>query len=186
MNTLEVIKAALPWIGTAISGPFGGVAASFLGDKLGLTSATIDTVKSVLQGMTPEKLAELKIHDDDFAFKMAQLGYDQLYRLEQLNTQQTDSVNKTMQAESASEHWPTYSWRPAIGFAVAWNLWVGSIIVLLAYTIRPELVPKVPEMLTALAGLNAVALPILGIASYFRGKAQADPNVQTAQITIKG
>lgn len=186
MNPMDLIKTALPWIGTALGGPLGGIAASFVGDKLGLPAATVDTVKAVLGGMTPEKLAELRVADNEFQVKMAALGYDQIYRLEQLNIQNAADVNKTMQAEAAAEHWPTYSWRPAIGFAVAFNLMASSIIVFIAYVFKPELVPAIPAMLTAQAGLNAVALPVLGVASYFRGKAQADPAIQTTVVSAKG
>lgn len=186
MNPTELIKSALPWIGTALAGPLGGIAASFVGDKLGLPAATIDTVKAVLGGMTPEKLAELHVADNEFQLKMAALGYDQIYRLEQLNTQNASDVNKTMQAEAAAEHWPTYSWRPAIGFAVAFNLMSASLLVFIAYIFKSELVSAIPAMLTAQAGLNAVAMPVLGIASYFRGKAQADPAIQTTVVSTKG
>jgi hypothetical protein len=190
MNPLDIIKAALPWIGTALGGPLGGAAASFIGDKLGLPSATVSTITSVLSGMSPDKLAELKEHDQDFQLKMAQMGYDQVYKLEQLNQQfaseSANAVNKTMQLEVTSEHWPTYSWRPAIGFSVAFNLMSASLVVFIAYMFKPDLVPQIPGMLTAQAGLNAVAMPILGIASYFRGKAQADPTVQTTPVSSKG
>lgn len=190
MNPLDIIKAALPWIGTALGGPLGGAAASFVGDKLGIPSATVDTIKSVLGGMSPEKLAELKQADNDFQLKMTQLGYDQLYRLEALETQAEQAgatdINKTMQLEASSEHWPTYTWRPAIGLAVAFNLLSSSLVVFVAYMFKPSLVSQLPGMLTAQAGLNAVAMPILGIASYFRGKAQADPAVQTIPVGAKG
>jgi hypothetical protein len=36
MNTTEIIKDILPWLGTALGGPLGGIAAGFIGDKLGL------------------------------------------------------------------------------------------------------------------------------------------------------
>jgi hypothetical protein len=180
MNTLDIIKAALPWIGTALGGPLGGAAASFVGDKLGIPAATVDTVKSVLAGMSPEKLAEFKAHDDDFAFKMAQAGYDQLYRLEQLNvqaaTQSASDVNKTMQAEVGAEHWPSYSWRPFIGFM--FGLYIAAMFILPLFHVTPV---KLDSELVLTIGA------ILGVASFFRGKAQADPNVQnTSNVTQKG
>jgi hypothetical protein len=96
-----------------------------------------------------------------------------------------------MQAEAAAEHWPTYSWRPAIGFAVAFNLISASIVVFIAYIFKPTLVSDIPNMLTAQAALNGVAMPILGIASWFRGKAQANDTAlpvttQTTVVTKKG
>jgi hypothetical protein len=186
MSPLDIIKAALPFIGTALGGPLGGAAASFVGEKLGLSNATVETVKSVLGGMPPEKLAELQLAEQEFKLKMTALGYDQVYRIEQLNAQNFSDVNKTMQVEATAEHWPTYSWRPAIGFAVAFNLVSASLVVFIAYIFKPDLVQAVPGMLAAQAGLNAVAMPVLGIASYFRGKAQADPAVPTALMTSKG
>lgn len=198
MNPLDIIKSVLPWIGTALGGPLGGIATSFVADKLGLSGATTESIKSVLSGMTPEKLAELKAADQEFQYKMASLSVDSIQKMEALNiqgyqiaVQAAGDVNKTMQTESASEHWPTYSWRPAIGFAVAFNLVSASIVVFIAYIFEPNLVPAIPGMLTAQAGLNAVAMPILGIASYFRGKAQANAEAlpvttSTTVMTQKG
>jgi hypothetical protein len=198
MNPSELIKSVLPWIGTALGGPLGGLAATFVGEKLGLPGASIDAVKSMLGGMTPEKLAELKAMDQEFQLKMATLQVDSLYKMEQLSVQAYQSevaaavaVNATMQAEAAAEHWPTYSWRPAIGFAVAFNLVSASIVVFIAYLFKPSLVSNIPEMLTAQAALNGVAMPILGIASWFRGKAQAGESgmpvtVSTTKVTTKG
>lgn len=175
----EIIKGALPMLGTALMGPFGGMAADFIGSKLGISNSSIDNIKNILSGMPPEKIEELKVHEQEFQIKMAELGYDSVYKLEELNTRSVEAINKTMQAEAASEHWPTYSWRPAIGFAVAFNLISSSLVIFIAYMWKTDLVAQVPAMLTAQAGLNAVAMPILGIASYFRGKAQADPSIPT-------
>lgn len=172
----DIIKSILPWIGTALGGPLGGIAASFVGDKLGIPAATVDTVKSVLAGMSPEKLAELKIHDDDFAFKMAQLGYDSLTRIETINSGVIVEVNKTMQAEAQSEHWPTYSWRPFIGFM--FGLYIASLWILPLFHVTP--ITLNTDTVLAIGG-------ILGVASWFRGKAQADPSIQTsALVTQKG
>lgn len=180
MSAMDIIKAALPWVGTALGGPLGGAAATFIGERLGLPTATVDTVKSVLAGMSPEKLAELRKADDDFAFKMAQAGYDQLFRIEQLNIDaaihNAGDINKTMQSETQAEHWPSYSWRPFIGFM--FGLYIASMFMLPLFNVQPvEL--KADLVLTIGA--------ILGVASFFRGKAQADPNVQnTPTPTQKG
>lgn len=101
------------------------------------------------------------------------------------DTANTAAVNETMQAEAKSDHWPTYSWRPAIGFAFAFNLWSGGINVTVAYMgvmffhVAPDILSLLPQMLTAQAALNGTALPILGIASWFRGRMQSDPRVPT-------
>lgn len=180
MSAMDIIKATLPWIGTALGGPLGGMAADFVGSKLGIPAATVDTVKAVLGGMSPEKLAELKEADDDFAFKMAQLGYDHKFKIEDLNIRaaidNASAINETMQAETKAEHWPSYSWRPFIGFM--FGLYIASMFMLPLFNVQPvEL--KSDLVLTIGA--------ILGVASFFRGKAQADPQVQnTPSITQKG
>lgn len=180
MSALDIIKSALPWIGTALGGPLGGAAASFVGQKLGLPALTVDAVKSVLGGMSPEKLAELKNIDNEFQLKMAKLNYDSVFQLEQLNInadiQNSEAVNKTIQAEVSAEHWPSYSWRPFIGFM--FGLYIASLFMLPLFGVTPVRLEN--EMILAVGG-------ILGVASWFRGKAQANPEIQnTPTITQKG
>lgn len=176
MNPLDIVKTALPWIGTALGGPLGGIAASFVGDKLGLSGATVDTVKAVLGGMPPEKLAEFRVTDNEFQVKMTELGYTHIEKIEQINASIVVEVNKTMQVEAASEHWPSYSWRPFIGFM--FGCYIASMWLLPMFGKTP--VTLGPDIVLAIGG-------ILGVASWFRGKAQADPTVQnTAIITSKG
>jgi hypothetical protein len=40
-------------------------------------------------------------------------------------------------------------------------------------------VSQLPTVLGSLAAISGVVLPILGIASWYRGKMQADPNIPT-------
>ena len=43
------------------------------------------------------------------------------------------------------------------------------------FGIKPDVLSYLPAMLGAEAAVMATIAPVLGIASYFRGKAQADP-----------
>ena len=133
---------------------------------------------------TEGALAELKVNPEAvLAFRRAAL--DMELNLERLAVENAGQVNQTMQAESASEHWPTYSWRPAIGFAVAINVVATSLVVAIAYggvilfNGNPEALSYIPAMIGAMAALLGVVSPILGIAAWFRGKMQADPNLPT-------
>ncbi|MBC7665587.1 MAG: hypothetical protein H7276_17675, partial [Caulobacter sp.] len=81
---------------------------------------------------------------------------------------------------------PTYTWRPVLGFAVGFNVLASSLLVLgvfagvgLGSPAAALAVAQLPMVLGALAGINGTVLPILGIASWFRGKAQADPSIPT-------
>jgi hypothetical protein len=82
------------------------------------------------------------------------------------DTAAIQAVNTTMQSEAASDHWPTYSWRPFIGFM--FGAYVASMWLL-------PLFGKTPVTLGA--DLTLAIGGILGIASFFRGKAQADPSI---------
>jgi gas vesicle protein len=65
---MEWLKTLAPLIGTALGGPLGGAAASFLADKLGIESKTIEAVTGVLNSgkMSPEQLASIKLAEIDF------------------------------------------------------------------------------------------------------------------------
>lgn len=165
MDALALVKSVLPFIGTALGGPLGGAAAAFIGSKLGIPEATVQAVTATLSGMTPEALSTLKETENEFQLKMAGLGYDSTEKLEELNVRAIEAVNKTMQAEVGAEHWPSYSWRPFIGFM--FGTYVSSLWILPLFHVVPVILT--PDMTICIGG-------ILGIASWFRGKAQADPN----------
>ena len=121
----------------------------------------------------------------DLVVKYRQAVLEQELEFQKLAVQNASDVNQTMQAEAAAEHWPTYTWRPMIGFAVALNIAACSITVLVAYLSvmfyagKPEMLAYLPGMLGAMAAVVGVVMPVLGIASWFRGKMQADPTIQT-------
>ena len=116
----------------------------------------------------------------DAAVKLAQIEKERMVELQGLavsaannllaaDTARILAVNATMQGETKSDHWPSYSWRPFIGF-------VAGLMIFGVYFVLPLIgkqVPPVPE--TTWLTLGA----ILGVASWFRGKAQADPNIPT-------
>lgn len=86
----------------------------------------------------------------------------------------TASVNQTMQTEAKADHWPTYTWRPFVGFCFG-IAWIGDYLLIPVLrgwwpTIPQPSIP--PEAWVAIGG-------VLGVASFFRGKMQADPRVTT-------
>lgn len=164
----DILSAILPVIGTALGGPLGGIAAKFVTDKLGMPEASAKEVTAILSGLSPEKLQELQQHEQELQVKLAELGYHNVEAIAELNTRALEAVNKTMQAEAASEHWPTYSWRPFIGFM--FGAYIGSMWLLPLFGKQP--VTLNPDLTMAVGA-------ILGVASFFRGKMQADPNIPT-------
>jgi len=145
----------------------------------------IDIAKVVTGAPTGDAALETLQADPNLVLKYRQAVLDQEIEFQSLAVTNAGDINKTMQAEAASEHWPTYSWRPAIGFAVAVDIVASVLVVLMAYVgvmffkVDANVLSYLPAMLGAMAALVGVASPILGIASWFRGKMQADPTIQT-------
>jgi hypothetical protein len=81
----DLLAKLAPLLGTAIAGPFGGIAASFLADKLGVPDKTVQAVTDAISDgkMTPDQVAQIKLAEIEFkkwmgdnALKQEQLIYD--------------------------------------------------------------------------------------------------------------
>lgn len=173
------IALALMQFAPMLAGLLGGKNAEAVAGKV------VDIAKVVTGAKSgDDALAALKANPE-LAVKFNEAVLNAEVELNRLAAKNAEDVNATMRAEAASEHWPSYSWRPMIGFAVAIDLVGGALVVLIAYAgvmfgnVKPEVLGHIPAMLGALAALVGVASPILGIASWFRGKMQADPAVPT-------
>lgn len=176
---LVPIALALAQFIPSIAKMLGGEKAEAVAGKV------VEIAQSVTGQQSPEAALKAIQADPAAATAFQKAVLDQMVELEKLAVANAADVNATMRAEAAAEHWPSYSWRPAIGFAVAIDLIGGAVVTLLAYagvmffSVKPEVLSYLPGMLGAMAALVAVAAPILGIASWFRGKMQADPTVPT-------
>lgn len=157
------------------------------GDKAGTVAAKVVAVAQQVTGKPSgdEALAALKA-DPNLALQYSQAVLAQQDDFEKLAVQNAADVNKSMQAETAANHWPSYSWRPFIGFAVGTNVFASGVLVLIVYgpvmfgvQAAALAISSLPAALGALAAVNATVLPILGIASWFRGRMQADPSIPT-------
>lgn len=169
MDWKEVAGAvgkAAPILGTLLGGPAG------LAVKVGAMVAS-----ALGTGNSPEEVSAAIATNPDALVKLREVEARRQVDLEGLAvdlskaeiaaiTQNASDVNKTMQAESAAQHWPTYSWRPFIGFM--FGCYVASMWLLPLFGKQPA--PLSPDLTLAVGG-------ILGLASYFRGKMQADPRV---------
>lgn len=78
------LKAILPVIGTAVAGPLGGMAVKFFADKIGVPAEKVADIEQWLKGATPDEILKAKEADQDFQFKMAELGFKDKYAIEQL------------------------------------------------------------------------------------------------------
>jgi Holin of 3TMs, for gene-transfer release len=177
-----VVGKAAPILGTLIGGPAGAAVGGLVSAALGCAnepSAVNEALKT-----NPEAAVKLAQIESDERVKLQGLLVDQAKMEMDSAARAAGDVNKSIQTEAASEHWPTYSWRPAIGFAVALAVLMSVITVFAAYgalifTGNDKGLANLPGILASVAGIIGVVSPILGIASWFRGKMQADPNIET-------
>ena len=163
----KAVGAAAPILGTLLGGPAGAAIGALVAGGLGV-------------GNTPDEVSQALAVDPSAAVKLKQIEATRQVELQTLivqaeanrltaNTATLLAVNATMQVEAKSEHWPTYSWRPFCGFIFG-TMFLGVYFVLPLARLPVPVVPT--EAWLAIGG-------VLGVASYFRGKAQADPNIAT-------
>lgn len=151
-----------------------------------IAQKAVDIATQVTGQSTGDAALKALQADPNLVLQYRQAVLKQEVDFETLAVQNAADINKTMQSEDASEHWPTYAWRPFIGFAVGFNTAVSSILILMVYTptmlgypSSAAAIAGLPLILGSLAAVNGTVLPILGIASWFRGKMQADPSILT-------
>lgn len=172
-----------PTLGLALGGPAGAAVGAIVSSALG-TPNDPAAVQAALGN--PDTLVKLKQIESEQAIGLQQLVVQAEQNRLAADTQSLQAVNASIQAEAKADHWPTYTWRPMIGFAVAFILVASSVLVLGVFAAQvlgakeaSLAVSQLPSVLTSLSALSATALPILGIASWYRGKMQADPNIPT-------
>lgn len=143
------------WVSEMVGGALGETV-SKIGDTV---KKFVTTDKDRLE--LDNELARIKAEADQ---KAQEIGV----RYAEIDAKNIENVNKTMQSEAAAEHWPTYTWRPFLGFV--FGLYIASMFILPLFGVRPV------EMS---ADLVLVVGAILGVASFYRGKMQADPTIPT-------
>lgn len=138
-------------------------------DKAGdAAQKAIDIAKAVTGQPTGDAALQALQADPSLVLKYRQAVLDQEVEFQKLAVQNATDINATMRAEAAAEHWPSYGWRPAIGFSFAG--YVTAQWVLPLFHVAP---PQIDAQLMLAIG------SILGVASWFRGKMQADPSIPT-------
>jgi len=71
----SIVKTVAPMLGTALGGPFGGIAGSLISKALGTPDAKDDTLSAAIQNATPDQLAAIQKVENDFKIQMAQMGF---------------------------------------------------------------------------------------------------------------
>ena len=166
-----LVDLGLPTLGGALGGPAGAAVGKLLANKVtGNASATPDEVFSAFN-----KDMAAATHEA----RKLELAHEQtLFRLSvDAETKLVESVNQTMRAEAAAEKWPQYSWRPFWGFVSAGAFFACVIYVLILMHMaiidkQMEALRVIPDLVTSMTMLFGIPGAILGVASWWRGKAK--------------
>lgn len=160
-------RAAMDPAGTAIS----LVASAFGGDP-----QKPDELATLIQN-DPEAATKLRKIEFDHGEEMAKIAMQAEHNAQLAEAAKLQTVNATMQAESKSEHWIQYSWRPYWGFISGTAFFVlVSFICYLAYKAimskDPNAMAMMPTLISQMAILFAIPGGILGVSAWHRGKAK--------------
>jgi roadblock/LC7 domain-containing protein len=175
----EVLENAIPGGKLAV-----GILAGLSTAIFGKSDATQEQIAQAVQaGLNPQQQAAVVQVEVAARTEMARIAAEQEKAELAAETQEAGDINATMQAEAKAEHWPTYSWRPAVGFAVALAVLLAVLSIMVAYggmllADHPEhyaqLVTELPQILASVALVIGMVSPILGIAAWHRGKMQVE------------
>lgn len=174
-NLGSILKTVAPWIGTAMGGPFGGMAVKFVADKFGISDNTVEGVKAALSGMSADQLVVLKQADSEFQAQMQKLGFDHIETLAKLeNDDRANARNREIVVKDNT---------PKIMAYVTTFGFFGMLLMMMLYPIPQEN----RDILNIMLGSLGAAW--LGINSYYYGStrggevkstllANADPRVK--------
>ena len=160
------------------------------GDKAGeVAEKVVDVARSVTGHEDPRQAAAAIERNPELQLKLQQAMAPVLIAQYEAETRRLESVNQTMQAESRSEHWPQYSWRPFWGFASAAAFFiVTAFVCVLGWQAiqgrMPEALPVLPMLISSFATLFAIPGAILGVAAWHRGKQQRLAAGETPQLGL--
>ena len=162
---MDWLKSLAPLLGTALAGPFGGLAASFLADKLGVEAKTVDAVTKALSTgqLLPEQVVQIKLAELEFQKFTEANGIT----LEQLSLQNTQGARDMQTA--------TRSWVPA---ALAIIITVGYLGILLGM-MTGELMVADNQALLILIG--ALATGFGTVLNFFLGSSHSS---QTKDVLL--
>jgi Holin of 3TMs, for gene-transfer release len=123
-----------------------------------------------------EAVAEKIAADPALMVQLQTKAMDHEARLAEIEANKLASVNQTMQAESKSERWPQYSWRPFNGFMFP----VAVVLIYFVLPVSKQIVPEVPQWVWM------GWLSILGVATWDRGKEKRAKAGETKPGLIAG
>ena len=182
-GVVKTVSSAAPIIGSFF-GPAGTAIGALAGTGIKLVATALGvepTEAAVTQAIATDPEAALKLakYEMDNKLELQRLVITAETARIQEETKVIQAINETMRGESASEHWPQYSWRPFWGFASGLAFFFVCILVcILAWQAvsgkDAAALGHIPLIIGAFATLFSIPGAILGIASWKRGEMQLE------------
>lgn len=183
LNFKDLLSDVAPTIGQALFAGFTGGAGpaamvlakkamSTVLNKLGVSESediNENAQAIAIAAKDPALAAQIKAAEQDFQLEISRIHSDLAKAYIDAQIESAKAVNETMRVEAQSEHWLSWSWRPITGLATTFLI-IADYFVLPLLSIDPPAIPT--EIWLLLGG-------ILGVQSFFRSKAQADPRLPT-------
>lgn len=130
MDWMGLVKTVAPWIGTALTGPLGGIAIGAIAEAMGVEEKTMEAVQQAVAGATPDQLLALKKADQEFAAKMQDMGFKHIEKLQELEVSDRDSARKREMAVGG------YSNQWIAGFVIL--VWAAINVLVFTEDLPPE------------------------------------------------
>jgi len=125
MNWKGLVKSVAPVLGTALGGPFGGMASKWLaGELLGDENASEDVLEQAISAANPETFAKIKGLEHSFKIRMKEIGLSekQLEAEDRQDARKLFTVNKWPQIALSAIFIGGY-------FGLVYTLVTGSITI---------------------------------------------------------
>ena len=160
---MDWLKTIAPLLGTALGGPIGGAAASFLAGKLGIPDATISAVTDVLNSgkMSPEQISAIKLAEIDFQKFLEENKID-LAKISAQNTQGARDMQMSVR-----------SWIPGTLAVVITLGYLGILIGMMLGTL------KVSDNQALLILVGALATGFGTVLNFFLGSSHSSQSKDT-------
>lgn len=166
MNTQDwknLVGSVAPVLGTALGGPFGGVAGTFLAEALGCDPADLP---AKIGAASPETLAQIKNLEHEFKVKMRELGISE----EAMHAQDRDSARNLAINTSLKPQ------------AIIAAIFIMGFVVVLYSVFAGKVQLDAPQAQMANILIGILSAGIMQIMNFFFGSSSGSKQ-KTAQLT---
>jgi len=119
--TKQLLGSLAPMIGTAVGGPFGGIAGQMLSKALGVPESKVD---ATMKNMTPQQVVKVKNADLEFKKFMEESGI----KREELNFKDRDSARKMASELGANPQKILATLYTSAYFLILFGLFSGALV----------------------------------------------------------